>query len=1602
MVTINENRLSEVSGNALQTSFELDDDFIKQSLQRVYGDEFTTEEGLWSSYTMCFREKVSLYDKARRFLEEEEISLMSQEDICVPMSLDEARKRFNEHVNAQISDSSDEEEYYSVNSDDIEENYEILTNFNDDNDIIVLPNHDELYGKLTYKNKHSDNYEYKMALNVQSKDIVANHDDMTSLIEDAAWCMYLISRNPTARGIAEAAFTFVKLRFKGSIAMAIYKNELLERFSQILEIEVEDKIKVESVDLLFTAREALGSYKDLVNSPIYKKIYKCLMYAISLDLFDKAGIKMDIFGYDKMEKAILKRKFFNKSDFVYTIFDTIIFILEKGIHVYNTGDISSIVHSGSSYGAVFDKAAELKRKSVLLNNAEAHGFKESTFLKELDDIIEKLLSIKKHGKGLDSTEKAIINHKYDEMSMIRDDITSLSACRQMRDMPFGLLIVGDSGIGKSTLTEYIYQYFGRICGLETDDSYRYTHNYFAKHWNNFKSCCWCIVMDDVAAENPALGDNSSVREIIQVMNPVPYCPEQAALEDKGKTPCKAQLVIATSNIEHLNAFHYFSYPSAVQRRFPFIITPTVKDRFLNEQGMLDSSLVDDDQPYKDLWTFKVEMIIPRKIASNSMKSLAEKKTIHENIDQATFFKWFRDTVIAFKANQNRVKSSLNELKKSQNCLCCNLPDQMCANVQTGDIEYVTVIFPMMLATIIKSTSMYKFIKRWMISIYILYYISFFYDKCSYKTVQALAWIDTKIDTDYWKNMGDRVEKKYRIPIYFGVAASIFCTAFGIYKMLNKLQVQGGVTSEFGSQPKDDEKKRENVWYKNEVNLTPFEISRASASAKSSNFEDFKNRIAKNCVSIRIKNPNIQGNIWRPSKMTCISGHVYMVNNHCIPDIPDTTIIKMVESPDTHINANCEFTLCEEDIYRLPERDLAFLLLRNIPPKKNIMKYFISDKITGPLNGQTIGRNFDGSIGGIKCENTKLSPKTNFNTKETGKITSDVWIAKSNDKSQDGDCGSLLAFHTELGYILGGIHFARNDWNGDVVLHRVTKTTLEEVLEKFERFSVESGNLDMVSSKDIQRDLTTLDKKSVFRYIPEGKGDIYGSFTGFRGKMKSDVQVTPMSYHLEGYQIKNGPPVMGNYIPWRIAALDLVDPIMGINTRILNACKDSYLNRILSMNKKKFDCLTVLDDFTAINGQAGVCYIDKMNRNTSAGNPWKKSKQHFLTSMPIIGKNMDPVKVNEEINDRMDDILMNYLAGKCSHPNFCAHLKDEPVSFKKIKMGKTRVFTGAPMDWSIIVRKFLLSCTKLIQENRFVFEAGPGTIAQSLEWHEIRNYVTKFGEDRIVAGDYKAFDKKMSPKEILAAFDILYEICDYSGNYSKDELRVIRCIAEDTAFPLVDYNGDLIQFYGSNPSGNPLTVILNSIVNSLRMRYVYHELNPEKECLSFNDTVALMTYGDDNIMSVKKGNDWFNHTAIAQEFKKIDIIYTMADKEAESIPYIHIDEASFLKRTWRFDEEQKCYLAPLEHDSIEKMLTVWKRSKSIPKEAQAMAVISTALREYFFYGKTKFEEKRLMLQNLVVKMDLTNWIEDSTFPTYKDLEDQFWRSSIGLEHVLKET
>jgi hypothetical protein len=72
--------------------------------------------------------------------------------------------------------------------------------------------------------------------------------------------------------------------------------------------------------------------------------------------------------------------------------------------------------------------------------------------------------------------------------------------------------------------------------------------------------------------------------------------------------------------------------------------------------------------------------------------------------------------------------------------------------------------------------------------------------------------------------------------------------------------------------------------------------------------------------------------------------------------------------------------------------------------------------------------------------------------------------------------------------------------------------------------------------------------------------------------------------------------------------------------------------------------------------------------------------------------------------------------------------------------------------------------------------------------------------------------------------------------------------------------------------------------------------------------------------------------------------------------------------------------------------VWNRSKSVTAEAQGISVISTALREYFFYGEDVFNVKLSMFKQLVKDLEWDIWVEESTFPSFGELCDSFKRSS----------
>jgi hypothetical protein len=804
----------------------------------------------------------------------------------------------------------------------------------------------------------------------------------------------------------------------------------------------------------------------------------------------------------------------------------------------------------------------------------------------------------------------------------------------------------------------------------------------------------------------------------------------------------------------------------------------------------------------------------------------------------------------------------------------------------------------------------------------------------------------------------------------------FYTGYELGSMTNH---QMDSVKDVGKPPTSTSYEKENMW-KDTISSDRFEAPIASRSLCNKSQADIIKLVGNNCVALEMKFKHNDGSErFRRIKAFCLKGNTYITNYHLVEDLMCDVQITLINSTYGKVNSNVKAFMHTSAFRRLPNfTDLCTFRMDGIPPKRDLTKFFGYKPINDGCNGIYVYRSLEGEL---LAKNIKCLQNFNHPDYRDDTVRGHVII-----NSDVGDCGSLLVVDTPQGWMLYGFHVAGSDIASTILAIKVLRKDIEDL--EFIKKEVESGEMSL-SAPGFERKLTSLHHKSPVNYCEQSKCQVYGSFTGFRPKHKSSVETTIIHDALikRGLSLKHGAPIMNGWEPWYIAYNEMRDPNYEMDLSILDECCDSFITDMLNdFTQEDLSMVHVLDYTTAVNGAPGISFVDSINRSSSMGNPWKKSKKFFLVEKEIPGL-QDAVDFTDDIKHRINNIISEYSKGRLVHPNFCAHLKDEAVSFKKIDSKKTRVFTGAPADWSIVVRMFTLGATRLFQHRKFISEMAPGTQCQTSEWDDIYKYLVKHGKDRMVAGDYGKFDKRMSAAVIMRAFRVIIAICKRAG-YSEEELQVLECIARDTAYPLIDFNGDLIQFFGSNPSGHPLTVIINSLVNSLYMRYAYKILNPDHTIRSFKNNVSLMTYGDDNIMGVSDKCDWFNHTNIKDVFKSCGIEYTMADKEQASIPFINISDCSFLKRSWRYEADLGLMVCPLEIDSIEKSLLIGVKSKELSREQHSIEKISSAIREYFWHGREIFEEKRKFLIDVVDETNIGLWVTASTFPTWEELIASF--------------
>jgi len=539
-------------------------------------------------------------------------------------------------------------------------------------------------------------------------------------------------------------------------------------------------------------------------------------------------------------------------------------------------------------------------------------------------------------------------------------------------------------------------------------------------------------------------------------------------------------------------------------------------------------------------------------------------------------------------------------------------------------------------------------------------------------------------------------------------------------------------------------------------------------------------------------------------------------------------------------------------------------------------------------------------------------------------------------SQCGDCGGLVGIRTNLiQRKLVGLHVAGSQGKGYAVplsqkrvqalLNAVPKIAQVSFDVDFSPVNTPPGNFvplysvaDGVSTGGVSSLLQTPLYDQIY---PHGMD---------RSILRPINGVDPMQRSLE----KAGGPLV--YIcPGKI---DIVENAVANKLKIDGECQ-------------------VLTYQESIEGVVGDRWICPINRSASAGYPWSKSAKGWVGKTKWLGAGESYDFSNAELLSAVEDAERKMEQGERPLFIFQDSLKDEKRSLAKIQAMKTRTFAACPLPLIILFRKYFLSAVKEIMVGRNFNEVSVGTNVYANDWGDIANLLRSKGK-KVIAGDFSNFDGSLQPQILYAVLRILERF--YANKATEREIMIRRMLFFEVVNSIHICGDNVYMWTHSQPSGGPLTVIINSIYNMLVMRLCWLDLAPAGSTMkTFDDHVALVTYGDDNCANISDvAIEYYNQNSISTVMTRYGMTYTDESKSTEMVDYRSLSEISFLKRS--FVQRGFFWDSPLSREALTEMVQ-WTR-KCIDIDAATVDNVETACLEWALHGKEVFDEETQKLSS----------------------------------------
>nr|UBJ26086.1 hypothetical protein 1 [Riboviria sp.] len=394
---------------------------------------------------------------------------------------------------------------------------------------------------------------------------------------------------------------------------------------------------------------------------------------------------------------------------------------------------------------------------------------------------------------------------------------------------------------------------------------------------------------------------------------------------------------------------------------------------------------------------------------------------------------------------------------------------------------------------------------------------------------------------------------------------------------------------------------------------------------------------------------------------------------------------------------------------------------------------------------------------------------------------------------------------------------------------------------------------------------------------------------------------------------------------------------------------SYISNFDSANFPKLAPLTLAQAFF---GEPSIG-VDPFPMKTSTGPYWRKKgfkkKEDLFTRDEETGE----YHLIPEFRDSVQRGLDLLEGGVIVAPLVELVAKDEVRPVRKLNEYNVRLFSVLDVDYNILVRMYMMPLVVFLLKEKECSECFGQMHAASSQWTALYNYLVEPGFTKFADMDFSAFDTCHDEKVFLAVSYVMKVLAKCCG-YTDSDAHKVGMLVQSMGTQVCQYKGDYFLKTKGMPSGVILTLIINSLANSLLMRIVFSELTglPQSE---FRKHVRLATVGDDNIHSFSDDiADQFTMRRAQPVYKKLGYTITPASKGDILVDSMSLEDLVFVKRKFVLWPDG-FYRAPIDTDSIYKAFCFEPKGGPTTSVERLSNVFTSGLYEAYLHGETFFNE-----------------------------------------------